>query len=386
MNARLEVAMLIQGYLPRVGGAERQLAYVAPLLQAQKVRVDVITRRYRGLTAFEVVDGVPVHRMPVPGPKALASLSYTVAAVSLLRRLRPNVVHAHEMFSPATTALAARAVLGCAVVVTAHRSGVLGDVYRLRRRALGAQRINALRRNVDAFVTISREIDSELEALGIPAEQRVFIPNGVDTERFAPLPPDKKQAMRAMLGLPADAPIVIFTGRLAPEKQLDKLVLLWPAVRARVPEAVLLIVGTGDELPGLKTLAEAGVRFAGPVENVAQYLQAADMFVLPSLAEGLSVALLEAMAAGLAAVATSVGGTPEVIEHEATGWLAPPGDSAALRDSLITLLNNPDCRIRLGQRARERVIRDYTLSASVVKLRGVYEVVSERAAHKRGLS
>ncbi|MBI5828264.1 MAG: glycosyltransferase family 4 protein [Chloroflexi bacterium] len=372
MNARLEVAMLIQGYLPRVGGAERQLAYVAPLLQAQKVRVDVITRRYPGLTAFEVVNGVPVHRMPVPGPKALASLSYTVAAVSLLRRLRPNVVHAHEMFSPATTALAARAVLGCAVVVTAHRSGVLGDVYRLRRRALGAQRINALRRNVDAFVTISREIDSELEALGIPAEQRVFIPNGVDTERFAPLPPDKKQAMRAMLGLPADAPIVIFTGRLAPEKQRDKL--------------VLLIVGTGDELPGLKTLAEAGVRFAGPVENVAQYLQAADMFVLPSLAEGLSVALLEAMAAGLAAVATSVGGTPEVIEHEATGWLAPPGDSAALRDSLITLLNNPDCRIHLGQRARERVIRDYTLSASVVKLRGVYEVVSERAAHKRGLS
>ncbi len=132
MNARLEVAMLIQGYLPRVGGAERQLAYVAPLLQAQKVRVDVITRRYRGLTAFEVVDGVPVHRMPVPGPKALASLSYTVAAVSLLRRLRPSVVRAHEMFSPATTALAARAVLGCAVVVTAHRGGVLGDTGETR--------------------------------------------------------------------------------------------------------------------------------------------------------------------------------------------------------------------------------------------------------------
>jgi glycosyltransferase involved in cell wall biosynthesis len=102
---KIRVAMIIQSYHPRVGGAERQLAALAPLLQAQGVDVHILTRRYAGLKSFEVIDGIPVHRLPIPGSRPVASLSFSLSAQPLLYRLKPNLVHAHELLSPTTTAV-----------------------------------------------------------------------------------------------------------------------------------------------------------------------------------------------------------------------------------------------------------------------------------------
>lgn len=118
----MRVAMIIQGYYPRLGGAERQLGAIAPRLQAMGVNIQVLTRRYPGLKSREDVAGIPVHRLPVPGPKPLASLAFTMSALLLLRKLRPDIIHAHELFSPATTAVAARRLLGIPVVVKILRS------------------------------------------------------------------------------------------------------------------------------------------------------------------------------------------------------------------------------------------------------------------------
>jgi glycosyltransferase involved in cell wall biosynthesis len=378
MNYHTRVAMIIQGYHPRIGGAERQLMALAPLLQERGVDVQILTRRYPGLAPFEMIQGVPVHRLPIPGPKALASMTFTIAALPLLRRLRPDVIHAHELFSPTTTAVTAKRWLGIPVVVKILRGGIAGDILRLKHKTFGDRRIANFRRNVDAFITISEEIDAELAGIGIPPERRPFIPNGVDTHRFAPLPSAQKQAQRAALGLPATGPIAVFAGRLASEKRIDQLVSVWPAVRAAHPDAHLVVLGTGPEEEALKRSAGAGVHFAGRTEDVAPYLQAADLFVLPSATEGLSNALLEAMSCGLVTIATSVGGAPDLIEHDVSGWLIPPDQPPALQAALLTLLGDPARWDRLGQRARERVINDYALPVIASRLCALYQQVTRK--------
>lgn len=366
--------MIIQGYHPLVGGAERQLAAFAPELQALDIELHVLTRRYKGLRPFEVINQVPVHRLPIPGPKPTASLTFTFTALPLLRRLRPHILHAHEVFSPATTATAAKRVLGgTPVVVTAHRSGPLGDVQRLLKKFMGRQRMQTFQQQVNAFVVISQEIDAELAGVGVPDARRVFIPNGVDTRYFAPLGAEAKLAQRQKLGLPADAPVAIFTGRLAPEKRVQHLIRVWPAVRAAHPDATLLILGVGPEEAALKQAAGPGVTFAGRIENVAPYLQAADIFVLPSVAEGLSVAMLEAMSTGLAAVVTRVGGAADVIRPGENGWLIPPDDPAALQEALLALAGDPSQRVEMGQRARACVVDEYSLPVLAKRLRNLYE-------------
>ncbi|HET9776028.1 MAG TPA: glycosyltransferase family 4 protein [Gemmatimonadaceae bacterium] len=379
MSKSIRVAMISHGYFPRVGGAERQLAALAPVLRQRGIDVHVLTRRDPGLKPFEIVAGVPVHRLPVPRPKPVASLAFTLAALPLLHRLRPDVIHAHELFSPATTALLGKRWLRTPVVATAHRSGELGDVFRIERKPFGTRRLRLLRENVDVFVTISQEIDRELDTVGIPSDRRAFISNGVDTQRFSPLPPAERSTQRALLGLP-DAPTAVFTGRLAPEKRVKHLIAVWPAVRAAVPNATLLVLGAGEMDQELKAAAGEGVRFLGAVDDVAPYLQCADLFVLPSMAEGLSVSLLEAMSTGLASIATAVGGTPEVIDDRANGWLIEPDNRTELRDALLTLFRETDLRNELGRQGRQRVLDRYSVDSVGSRLQQLYERLVERGA------
>jgi glycosyltransferase involved in cell wall biosynthesis len=370
----MRIAIITQRYYPYIGGIERQVGMLAPVLKAHGHEVHILTRRYSGLAPFEMVEGIPVHRLPIPGPKAVASLAFTLNALSLLRRLRPDVIHAHELFSPGTTAVAAKRIFNVPIVVTLQRGGILGDVTRLKQKFLGQQRLAIFRKYVDVFAIISQEIATELTEAGIPPERCSFLPNVVDVKRFAPLSDADKRSLRVTLGL-LDVPIVVFAGRLAPEKRVDHLIKIWPAVRAVHPEALLLILGTGPEEARLKQMAGEGVRFAGPIEDVAPYLQASDLFVLPSIAEGLSVALLEALATELPVIFTSVGGASDLIEHGQNGWLIPPEDVPALQEAVLRLLGDNELCSTLGQRGREKVLQHYDLSVVCGHLETVYKQI-----------
>jgi glycosyltransferase involved in cell wall biosynthesis len=369
----MRVAMVILEYAPLTGGAQLQLASIAPLLQQRGIEVHVLTRRVRRLAEHEWVDGVPVHRLPAPGPKAAASMCFTVAALARLAALRPDVVHAYSLFSPATIAVLARKWLGAAAVVKVLRGGAAGDVERLRAKPGSGVRIRALRRAVDGFVTISDEIDAELESLGIARARRHRIPNGVDTERFRPIPPERRGEMRRKLGLP-DVPIAVYCGRLVREKRVDLLLEAWTALRARRPDGALVVVGDGPEARPLQGMAGDGVRFAGRAEDVLPYLQSADAFVLPSDTEGLSNALLEAMAVGLPVVATRVGAAAEIVSDPRIGRLVEPGDARALRDALEFALFDP-ARAELGPRARARVVKAFALTSVADALADLYRGV-----------
>lgn len=370
MSRQLQVTMIIQSYLPRLGGAERQLAGLAPLLKDRGVQLQVLTRRYPGMVARETIDGVPVIRTPVWGGKVGRSLLYSLFGLVHLRRLKPDVIHVHELLSPATTAVLAHRLWGIPVVAKVLRGGRLGDLAKLHDRLGGRQRLAAQRRHFAAFIAISREIDAELAAAGIPAGQRTFIPNGVDTTRFAPPAEGRREEVRSRLGL--QGPVAVYTGRLVPEKQVDLLLSTWPAVRSTHPHATLLILGSGEELQRLQAMAGPGIQFPGRVDDVIPYLQAADLFVLPSATEGLSNALLEAMAVGVPPVATAVGGAPDLITSGENGLLVPAGDTEALQGAILSLLANPARLPSMGARARERVVSDYSLQSVADRLRGLY--------------
>ena len=380
MTPTIRVVMLIQGYLPRIGGAERQLAALAPLLNQRGVEIHVLTRKYAGLSAYEEMDGVPVHRLPIPGPKAMASLAYTASALPLIRRLQPDVLHAHELLSPTTTAVLAKRLMGMPVVTKILRGGTLGDLAKLHNKPGGLRRLASFKKQVDGFIAISDEIVGELTAVGVPPERQLFIPNGVDTQRFNPAQPSEKVALRQKLRLP-EGLNVVFTGRLSPEKRVNDVITAWPAIRRHVPNANLLLIGSGDEEATLKEMAGDGVYFLGRIEDVAPYLRSADLFILPSETEGLSNALLEAMACGLPAVVTAVGGATDLIVHQKSGWLIPPKSEEAIHDAVATLLANEEMRNRLGTMARQKIMSEYTLNQTADRLVQLYRaLISQQKA------
>ena len=367
----IRVAMIIQRYAPFVGGAERQLEAIVRHLPAHGVEPLIITRQYSSHPDHEVVDGTRVWRISNPGPRILAAVGFTINAVRRLRVERPDIVHAHELLSPTTTALAAKRLLGAPVVAKVLRGGALGDIEVLRRNGrVGKLRLSAICRGVDAFTVVSGEIDAELESLGVGSERRVFAPNGVDLDRFRPATEVEKVADRQRLGLPG-GPLALFAGRFEPEKQLEQLVTLWPRVREKVPGALLLLIGQGSQSEKLRQSAGEGVRVLDPQADIELWYRLADVFVLPSKAEGLSNSLLEAMASGLVCVVTGVGAAPELIGKDERGILAPTAPPAIV-EPLASALSGSDAMKQRAREARRYVAEHYSLDATVERLANLY--------------
>src|SRR5690606_37244083 len=307
---------------------ELQLAALAPLLRDRGVEIAVFTRAMDEPGRY-VERGTEIYRLSAPGPRAAASLAFTLNSARRLSGWRPTVVHAHELLSPATAALLAKRLLGVPVVAKVLSSGSHVGIAKLKRSAHGRRRLAALVRGVDAFAVISRDIDAELSCEGVPEERRRLIPNGVDIARFART--DRhgvRERFRSRLGVADDTPVALFCGRLVPEKRIWDLASAWtssPLAR----EAELWVAGAGpleerfrDNLPG--------VRYLGLLEDVAPAVQAADLYVQPSAQEGLSNSMLEAMAAGMPVLATDVGGGSDLLSGTGAGVLVPADGVADL--------------------------------------------------------
>lgn len=371
----IRIAVIIQRYLPLLGGMERQTHAQIRRLPQEAFEMHVVTRRHAGLSAYEVMDGIHVHRVPIFGPKITTSLSYTLGALVLLRRLRPDILHAHELLSASLIGALSKRLWGWPLIITPHRGGSIGDVQRLHQKLFGAQRMAAFATLADRFIVISEEIGDELIGAGVPPEHLMHIPNGVDIHHFQPADETHRAALRKRLKLPLDGPVVVFSGRLAPEKRVDFLVQAWPTVRATFPQARLLVLGEGSERPSLEAAAGEGIRFVGYVENVADYLAASDLFVLPSIAEGISGAMLEAMSSGLPVLVTSVGAAPQVIAHGENGWLIPPDEPQAVQQALVYLLGDATLRQKMGLAARRHIEKQYALDKIAMRLAQVYRQV-----------
>jgi len=366
---RLLVAMVIQNYVPALGGAERQLASLVPLMARRGVEPVIITRRFPGRPRHDEIEGVRVLRVPTWGPKPLRAAMFIVGALHHLARLRPDVVHAFDTLSPSTIALTHRRRFGTPVAVKLLRSGPLGDLDRLARARDGARRLRRLLREVDMFVAISTDIDQELARRGVEPARRIFVPNGVDANRFHP--PPRRPSDRT------GGAIVVATGRLAAEKRLVDLAERWARVH-EVHRARLVLIGDGAQRPLLE--GRDGVDLRGQVDDVAAALRGADVYVSASAAEGLSNSLLEAMASGLPCVVTDVGGVRDLIKNDEQGIVVPPDDLDRLVDEVIALLTDPERRGTTGFAARDRVSSGWALSTTADRLDALYRRLASPTA------
>jgi len=367
----VRVAMLTQRYLPFVGGAEKQLSSVLQRLPSLGIEAMVITRRHDDSPVDDFVDGIPVHRVTVGGQRELASVTYTVKTLAALHRFRPDVVHAFELRSPATTAVAYRALSGTPVVAKVLRGGTLGDIELLSQSRLDRLRLSRVLRSIDAFAVISQEIDAELETAGVGSDRRHFIPNGVDVAKYRPASTEERTAARERLGLGA-GPVALFAGRLEREKRIDDLIRLWPRIRQALPGATLAVVGTGSQEEELRRELETGVLLAGKQMDMGPWFAAADCFVLPSESEGLSNSLLEAMASGLPCVATSVGAAPELLGG-GRGRLIAPDDMDALAKAIVGALSqDPASSATQAEELHQLISENYSIDATAKKLAALY--------------
>jgi glycosyltransferase involved in cell wall biosynthesis len=294
-----------------------------------------------------------------PGPEAMAE---ALRLRALAGRVRPDVVHLHASKAGLAGRLGLRGT-GLPVLFQPHGWSWLAVEGAIRAASLRWERVAA--RWTDLILCVGETEQEAGRALGVRGRYAV-IHNGVDLARFRPGGPHERAAARARLGIAAAAPLVVCVGRLTRQKGQDVLLAAWPAVRARCPGARLALVGGGDRLPGLRAPHPAGVTFAGEVGDVRDWLHAADVVALPSRWEGLSLAVLEALASGRPVVASGIPGLGEVVAP-GTGARVAPDDPAALAVALADRLIDP-ARARAEGEAAARHARRFDLRDTYERL------------------
>lgn len=309
---------------------------------------------------------------------------------SLIQQLQPAVIHTHdvkaELVALAASRLASRRLNGVPLVGSYY--GRLAMTSRVLQLADLSRFVTF--RAFDQVFANSRLQANELLQFRLPAERVTVVPSFVDTRTLQPPMAAERATARATLGIPEDRLVLTTVARLSLNKGHRYLLEALPAICQAVPNVLYLISGEGTDRAhgegGLQAtlerqVAELGltdqVRFLGYYPAVATVLHAADLLVSPSLKEGMQVALLEAMAAGLPIVATAIGGTPDAVIEGETGLLVPPADSAALARAVTRLLTDTELRQRLGQAGRQRA--EICFDTRVVATR--FLSLCERATH-----
>jgi glycosyltransferase involved in cell wall biosynthesis len=385
----LRVLMVVRLFYPWIGGAERQAHKLAKILREKNIDVEIVTGWwFRGTPQRDTLDGVPVFRnhtlwemFGVKGLRKFGGYLYIGTLVWHLWRRRADydVIHIHGLNYHTFAAVLAGRWFHRKTLTKVANSGQASDVDKMRRdqQLLFARYMLPAALRCDQFVALNGAIVRELTAAGVPAEKIVRLPNGVETDSIAT---KSDYALH-------DPARLIFVGRLHAQKGLDVLLAAFQQLLRRDPArmACLQIIGDGPLRGDLTRLAErldlAGhVQFVGQTDQVLEYLQQADVFVLPSRGEGMSNALLEAMACGLPVVASDIPGNIDVVAHEHNGLLFAADDSHSLAQALASLLGQPALRERLGRTARQTVEHRYSLNAVADSYIALYHSLASAAA------
>ena len=376
------VLMVVRLFHPWIGGMERQAHKLARGMVATGVPVELLTGRwFRGTPAREVLDGVPVVRHQtlwdgggIRGLRRLAGYLYVVTLVAAVwrRRRRCRLLHVHGLSYHTAAAVVAGRLVGVPVVVKLANSGRGSDLARMRRgdQLAGSRVLLPLALRADAFVALNPWIRDELVAAGVAPERIVDVPNGVDPA--PPAPPRAGGPLR-----------IVYAGRLHDNKGLDDLLraVAWVRERTLVPAFTVDLVGDGPEEGRLRDLAasldvDGVVRFPGPSHDVLAAFAASDVFVLPSRAEGLSNALLEALSVGLPAVVSDLPGNRVVVTDGRDGMVVDATRPDRLGEALARLLDDPGLRQRLGEAGRRTVEERFSTATVVARYRALYDVLA----------
>jgi glycosyltransferase involved in cell wall biosynthesis len=338
-----------------VGGMESWVERLVERLPPEQFRFTVLAPFESRVTTRLHERGVPVWIAPIPPDPPWATIQ---TATGLVQREDVDLIHAHMAPAHLLGGLASL-LTGKPALATIHSRDVTTldlEIHRAARTHLSV---------------VCRQTLFQAMGLGVDPARLSCEPNGVDTAVFQPRP--RPGALRPALGLAADTPLVGFVGRLSPEKGPEVLVRAALHVGLARPDVHIAFVGVGPMAAELRTQAQRlgvaeRVHFAGARDDMPATYPEFDLLVSCSHSEAMPLALLEGMACGLPAVATRVGGVPDIVEHGETGLLIGPSDFDALSQAIVQILGDDALRARMGARARERALRQLDIGASVERV------------------
>jgi sugar transferase (PEP-CTERM/EpsH1 system associated) len=334
----------------------------------------------RGFDSGVVASRYPGANVVVPERQGHGLRLQLFNLMKLIKSYQPQIVHSRNW--GAIEAVPAARLSGVPVVIHSEHGYEL-DILRglpARRRAFR----RAVYGMADAVFTVTDELRVyHARQAWISPDRISVIANGIDLEVFAPRP-EGRPILCQKLGIPEGRFVFGSVGRVVLIKDHAALLRAAEVLHQRGIDVHVLLAGSGPELIRHQKYVKNSdalsgrVSFIGAADNVAEVLNAMDVFVLPSISEGMSNTLLEAMACGLPVIATRVGGNPEVVEEDRSGWLFTPGDVVGLAERLERLANGGELRQAMGKAARARIVSKFSMERMVSDYRRLYLHLAEK--------
>jgi glycosyltransferase involved in cell wall biosynthesis len=364
--------LICQTYPPVIGGSEIEAQRVCSALIGRGHHVTVVCAGGDPMPPFhDWIDpqGVPVRMYAGRWKGRLKNVVFAVRVAMMLIWERRNYQFVYFLMQGLHLAagLPVARLLNKPILMKIAGSGVVPELYRSRT---GRQELRWLGRWAKRILILNEDMRREAIDHGISSDQLVWMPNPVDTREFSPATRDEQSKLRAIFGIPQTALVVVYSGRLAPEKALPSLLQAFALVVKRVPDALLLLVGDGPVRVALVEQAkqlginEKNLHFTGRVDpgRVCLWLKIATVFALVSPSEGFPCALEEAMSTGLPSVVSDIPANRQLIRNGSYGILIPVGDTDRIAESILRLLDDAALRQRMGQAAREHIVGNYATS------------------------
>lgn len=363
--------MIIHQFRPVCAGTELQAERLAGRLISLGHQVKVLTQHRDGTAEHEQINNIPVHRVRFP----LAYLYHNGAEQTfrylVQHRNEYDILHSHMAFGHAVVATVVARWLGKRSIIKIAGAGSTGELNVTSRFALSRSGHKILKQ-ADAIVAVSKTMEEELVGWGFPSALVRRIPNGVDTNvfrRFAPMPPRQ--------------PVVfVVLGRRSPEKGFDVVLKAVKILRDR-GFFNFRVDHHGFDCPGLdyrqmasELSLEGSVRFLPFSDAVAEKFNFAHAFILPSRNEGLSNALLEAMACELPVIATAISGTVDAVTDGQDGLLIRPDAPEELADAMEVIIRNPERSEEIGRNARQSMLRNFAIDLTAQRYSELYQEIA----------
>lgn len=308
-------------------------------------------------------------QLPFFRPNAFLKLA------EILKNQGVDILHCHHHKSTVYGTIAGR--LAGVPIILAHVHGI-GRTRNLRRKLLNRFILSG----VDKILAISEAVKDDIlqNNFSMPSDKIINLGNSIDYDYFASGVYDK-QTVRKRFGIPEGCFVFAAAGRLAPTKGQQYLIGAFPRVKKQMPTAELLIAGTGELKNELEKLAlelgcSSSVHFLGHVDNMPEFYSIVDVFVMPSIAEGLPRTLIEAMAAGILCIASNAGGIPEILDNGRFGLLVPPKDTNALAEAMFKAAKMPQQeKSAIISAAKEYIKANYSHGIMIKRIEKIYDIL-----------
>lgn len=367
MPKSLKILMFITDL--NIGGGQKIVAQIANGLDRKKYEVSVACLFGAGFWAEQLRNnGIVVENLEMRGKFDFGAVS---RLSSLLRKSEIQLINTHLFHANQLGTLTSKLVRVPVIISTRHNVVIGGRHRDAINRLLAPLR--------DFSIAVSESVKlTEIEKSHTNPKKISTISNGIDTREYLHSDEGRVATLKKEFGLTNDDSVVVFVGRIVPQKGINILLKAASYLVTEYQNLKILLVGGGSSEPEARRLVteyglENSVIFGGFRSEISEILAIGDIFVLPSLWEGLPLGIIEAMSAGKPVVATRVGGVPEIVVDGETGLLVPAGNHVALGDALAQLLVDRELAIQIGEAGRKRAIEHFDIRKTVKKTEALYD-------------